>query len=98
MTNKLKSQIIERIELLSNANRKNEILPGEHYIPVTGKLIDEDDILLGVDAALDGWLTAGRFAEQFERDFAAYFGAYKALLVNSGFNFTKIRRQGYQAG
>ena len=84
MTNKLKSQIIERIELLSNANRKNEILPGEHYIPVTGKLIDEDDILLGVDAALDGWLTAGRFAEQFERDFAAYFGAYKALLVNSG--------------
>ena len=84
MTNKLKSQIIERIELLSNANRKNEILPGEHYIPVTGKLIVEDEILLGVDAALDGWLTAGRFAEQFERDFAAYFGAYKALLVNSG--------------
>ncbi len=60
------------------------IVAGENYIPVTGKVLDEDDILLGVDAALDGWLTAGRFANTFETDFAAYFGASKALLVNSG--------------
>ena len=60
------------------------IVPGKNYIPVTGKVLDEEDILLGVDAALDGWLTAGRFANEFEKDFAAYFGAPKALLVNSG--------------
>jgi len=60
------------------------IVPGEHYIPVTGKVLDEEDILMGVDAALDGWLTAGRFASQFEHEFANYFGAPKALLVNSG--------------
>jgi CDP-6-deoxy-D-xylo-4-hexulose-3-dehydrase len=60
------------------------IIPGQNYIPVTGKVLDEDDILLGVDAALDGWLTAGRFANQFETDFADYFKAPKALLVNSG--------------
>ena len=42
------------------------------------------DILNGVDAALDGWLTAGRFANTFEADFARYFGAHRALLVNSG--------------
>jgi CDP-6-deoxy-D-xylo-4-hexulose-3-dehydrase len=60
------------------------IVPGENYIPVTGKVLDEEDILMGVDAALDGWLTAGRFANKFEVDFANYFGAYKALLVNSG--------------
>jgi len=60
------------------------IVPGENYIPVTGKVLDEEDILLGVDAALDGWLTAGRFANEFEKDFAAYFKAPKALLVNSG--------------
>ncbi|MDB4926302.1 lipopolysaccharide biosynthesis protein RfbH [Mucilaginibacter sp.] len=60
------------------------ITPGKNYIPVTGKVLDEDDILLGVDAALDGWLTAGRFANDFEYDFAKYFGAQKALLVNSG--------------
>lgn len=60
------------------------IIAGENYIPVTGKVLDEEDILLGVDAALDGWLTAGRFANTFEADFAKYFGATKALLVNSG--------------
>jgi len=60
------------------------IVPGQNYIPVTGKVLDEEDILFGVDAALDGWLTAGRFANRFEVDFAAYFGATKALLVNSG--------------
>jgi len=60
------------------------IIPGQNYIPVTGKVLDEEDILMGVDAALDGWLTAGRFANEFEQEFAAYFGAPKALLVNSG--------------
>lgn len=58
--------------------------PGKDYIPVTGKIIDEDDLLLGMEAVADGWLTAGRFANQFEKEFAAYFKAPKALLVNSG--------------
>ncbi len=60
------------------------ITPGVDYIPVTGKVIERDDILMGLDAVLDGWLTAGRFANEFERDFAQYFDASKALLVNSG--------------
>jgi CDP-6-deoxy-D-xylo-4-hexulose-3-dehydrase len=59
-------------------------IPGVDYIPVTGKIIEEDDLLLGMEAVADGWLTAGRFANQFEREFAAYFGASKSLLVNSG--------------
>lgn len=63
---------------------KKIIIPGENYIPVTGKVLDEEDILMGVDAALDGWLTAGRFANEFESKFAAYFKAPKSLLVNSG--------------
>ena len=60
------------------------IVAGENYIPVTGKVLDEADILAGVDATLDAWLTTGRFAAQFESEFAQYFGASKALLVNSG--------------
>lgn len=63
---------------------KREIVPGRDYIPVTGKVIEKDDILLGVEATLDGWLTAGRFANQFEKEFAEYFGSFKCLLVNSG--------------
>jgi len=74
----------ESIKLRVEKATKKTIIPGENYIPVTGKVLDEEDILMGVDAALDGWLTAGRFANQFEHDFAQYFGASKALLVNSG--------------
>lgn len=65
-------------------NTTREIIAGKNYIAVTGKVMDEEDILHGVDAALDGWLTAGRFANSFEYEFAKYFGAHKALLVNSG--------------
>ncbi len=61
-----------------------EIEPGKDYIPVTGKIIEEDDLLLGMEAMADGWLTAGRFANQFEKEFAAYFSTSKCLLVNSG--------------
>lgn len=60
------------------------IVPGKDYIPVTGKIIEEDDLLLGMQAVADGWLTAGRFANQFEKEFAAYFDTAKCLLVNSG--------------
>jgi CDP-6-deoxy-D-xylo-4-hexulose-3-dehydrase len=37
-----------------------------------------------VESVADGWLTAGRFANEFEKTFSQYFGAYKTLLVNSG--------------
>lgn len=60
------------------------IRPGEDYIPVTGKVLDEDDILFGVDAMLDGWLTTGRFGKKFEYQFAKYFGSKSSVLVNSG--------------
>ena len=60
------------------------ITPGLDYIPPTGKVIDAHDILLGVDAVLDGWLTTGRYAKEFERKFAKYFGSKISLLVNSG--------------
>ncbi|MFD2864937.1 lipopolysaccharide biosynthesis protein RfbH [Mucilaginibacter antarcticus] len=68
----------------SQQNINKTITPGKDYIPVTGKILNEEDILNGVDAALDGWLTAGRFANDFESKFAAYMGSFRALLVNSG--------------
>jgi CDP-4-dehydro-6-deoxyglucose reductase, E1 len=65
-------------------NVHRSMVPGQDYIPVTGKILDEDDILYGVDATLDGWLTTGRYAIEFERKFAQYFGSRFSLLVNSG--------------
>jgi CDP-4-dehydro-6-deoxyglucose reductase, E1 len=60
------------------------VVAGETYIPVTGKVIEEDDLLMGIEAVADGWLTAGRFSNALESEFAAYFAAPKCLIVNSG--------------
>ena len=60
------------------------IVPGQDYISVTGKVLDEDDILMGVDSMLDAWLTAGRYSEEFERSLARYMGSRFSFLVNSG--------------
>src|SRR5579859_7013881 len=59
-------------------------VPGESPVPVSGRVFDASDIQHLVDASLDFWLTTGRFAEQFEREFARFFGVRKAILVNSG--------------
>ncbi|MFC4233169.1 lipopolysaccharide biosynthesis protein RfbH [Parasediminibacterium paludis] len=60
------------------------VIAGQTYIPVTGKVIEEDDLLMGIEAVADGWLTAGRFSNALESEFAAYFAAPKCLIVNSG--------------
>ncbi|MBM3454059.1 MAG: lipopolysaccharide biosynthesis protein RfbH [Bacteroidetes bacterium] len=84
LKNIIDSSMLLSLKDIARRNSTQTIIPGENYIPVTGKVLDEDDIVMGVDAALDGWLTAGRFAKKFEEEFAQYFGAIKALLVNSG--------------
>jgi CDP-4-dehydro-6-deoxyglucose reductase, E1 len=58
---------------------------GETYIPVTTKVMDADDLASLIDASLDMWLTAGRFARELEAELPKHFGkATGALLVNSG--------------
>ena len=61
-----------------------EFVPGETPVPVSGRVFDADDLLHLVDASLDFWLTTGRFAARFEREFARWFGVRHAVLVNSG--------------
>ena len=77
-------QLIDSIREIAKKNTTKIIIPGENYIPVTGKVLDEDDILLGVDSMLDAWLTAGRYSEEFERKLARYMGSRFSFLVNSG--------------
>lgn len=53
-------------------------------VSYAGRVFDEKEMCALVDSALDFWLTAGRFAEEFERGFAEYLGVRFASLVNSG--------------
>ena len=61
-----------------------EFVPGSTFVPVSGRVFDEEEIETLVESSLDFWLTTGRFAEQFEREFARFVGIREAVLVNSG--------------
>ncbi len=61
-----------------------EFIAGESAVPVSGKVLSSEDFVSLVDSSLDGWLTAGRFTKQFERELAEFVGARSALFVNSG--------------
>lgn len=76
----LRNQLVSRFR----SNIERPITPGEMYIPVSGKLLDEDDVLWGVESMMDAWLTTGRFAGKLERELAKYFGSRYSFLVNSG--------------
>lgn len=66
------------------AFRAGPFVPGETPVPVSGRVFDEEEVQLLVDSSLDFWLTTGRFADQFEREFAKFIGIREAILVNSG--------------
>lgn len=68
----------------AEANTTKTLIPGQDYLPVTGKVLDAEDLLYGVDATLDGWLTTGRFGPKFEQKLAKWFGCKSAIVVNSG--------------
>ena len=61
-----------------------DFIPGETYIPPSGKLLDGAELKLMVEASLDGWLTTGRFNEAFEKSLAQFLGIRSVLTVNSG--------------
>jgi CDP-4-dehydro-6-deoxyglucose reductase, E1 len=58
--------------------------PGVTPIPVSGKVISPDDIAALVTSSLEGWLTAGHFTDEFQRELARYVGVRNSLFVNSG--------------
>jgi CDP-6-deoxy-D-xylo-4-hexulose-3-dehydrase len=76
--------LLEGLRQIAVANTTKTFVPGQDYLPVTGKVLDAEDLLHGVDATLDGWLTTGRFGPKFEQKLARYFGSKSSLVVNSG--------------
>ncbi len=80
----LRKQILELTKKYVSEKPKEEFIPGKTIIPFARRVFDENEYLYLVDSALDGWLTAGRFVEEFEARFAEFFGVRSCSLVNSG--------------
>lgn len=64
--------------------KKVKFVPGETYVPVSGKVFDREEIDNAIEAAEDGWWTEGRWAKKFESMFGKYLGMNHVTLVNSG--------------
>lgn len=62
---------------------KKPFSPGDR-IPYAARVFDKREVAALVDSSLDFWLTTGRYAEQFEREFAAFLGVRHCSLTNSG--------------
>ena len=81
---------MSRLKILADARdffrnkEKTFFIPGETYIPASGKVVDEDDCSALVDASLDMWLTAGRHSDTFDRLFAKTVGVRKCKTTVSG--------------
>jgi CDP-4-dehydro-6-deoxyglucose reductase, E1 len=81
----MRSAILEQVAAYYEvAFATREFVPGQTPVPVSGRTFDADDLVHLTDAALDFWLTTGRFAERFESDLARAVGVRHAMLCNSG--------------
>ncbi len=81
----LRKEILDKVkEYYLLAHKKQKFIPGKSIIPYSGRIYDEKELMCLVDSALEFWLTAGRFARQFEKEFAEFLGVKHCLLTNSG--------------
>ncbi len=81
----LRARILDLVsEYHGAAFAERPFVPGQSPVPVSGRVFDNEDVRSLVDSSLDFWLTTGRFAAQFEKQFARWFGIRTATLVNSG--------------
>ncbi|MDP9104500.1 MAG: lipopolysaccharide biosynthesis protein RfbH [Candidatus Eremiobacteraeota bacterium] len=81
----LRAEILEKTRAYFRAAYEpRTFVPDEDVVPVSGRAFDERELVSLVDSSLDFWLTTGRYALQFEKEFARWFGIRECVLVNSG--------------
>jgi len=82
---KIREEIFDRVKKLYRQRVSREgFIPGKTRVNYAGRVYDDRDMAALVDASLDFWLTSGRYAERFEKEFAEFLGVKYCLLVNSG--------------
>lgn len=84
-----KEQLREEIRQLVRqygelSTKRPDFEPGVTVVPPAGKVIGSKELEFMVDASLDGWLTTGRFNDEFEKRLAAFLGVRYLITVNSG--------------
>ena len=79
----IKSLVAEYYNDFKKPEQDKPFHPGDR-LSYASRVYDEKEMCSLVDAALDFWLTTGRFSDEFEKKFAEWIGVKFANLVNSG--------------
>lgn len=81
----LRKSILELVGQYAKAKFSSKTFkPGNDLIHYAGRVFDHEELQNATDAVLDFYLTANRFSDEFEAEFADYLGVSSAFLVNSG--------------
>jgi len=80
----IRKEIFDKVKELYALKNNDVFIPGTTPVNYAGRVYDEKELISLVDASLDFWLTTGRYADQFEKDLAAFLGVKYCLLTNSG--------------
>ena len=84
-TETLRTEIAALVEQYAKLQYQEKLfVAGETVVPPSGKVIGATELQYMVEASLDGWLTTGRFNEQFEKELAEFIGIKHLITVNSG--------------
>ncbi|GAI02425.1 unnamed protein product, partial [marine sediment metagenome] len=82
----IKSEIFKKVKQYykEKFEKEEKFVPGETKINYAGRVFDEKEIINLVDSALEFWLTAGRYADEFEKRLSNFIGTKYCALTNSG--------------
>ena len=82
----IENQIIELTKSYFDLKQssENSFVPSISAVPVSGKVLDSEDISNMVSSSLEGWLTSGDFTDKFQDSIRNFLGVRHCLFVNSG--------------
>lgn len=83
----LRRQILEKVKEYYEQYHKEKnksFTTGKDMVTFAGRVYNEEEMVNLVDSSLDFWLTTGRYAQEFEIEFAKYMQKKYCLLTTSG--------------
>lgn len=81
----LRQSILDQVaDFYEKAHHNQTFEPGQTTVNYAGRVFDQTEIQNMVSAVLDFWLTAGPYAEQFEKELGKFIGVREVIPVNSG--------------
>jgi len=80
-----KNKILELVaEYTTESHKCSDFVPGVTPVPPSGKVFGPEEVRMLVDSALEFWLTAGRFNDEFEQKLSKHLSGRHVLTANSG--------------